>query len=245
MATAKSTRKSSKAPVFALVETQGQQVWTTSLIVAEGCELEHASVIKTIRKHQIHFEKFGPQRFEIYVAGRKQGGGTPFEYAILNEDQATFAITLFRNNEKVIDFKVNLVKAFRAAINELHRIQQQQFNLDWKQNRIESRVEFRLMNTTLKAVREQQGKETAPHHYTNEARLINFALTGDFKPVERNTLTAVDLALLAKLELKNTLLMGLGVAYTDRKTALQQFAVELRTPRRIPNHAMQPLPLLV
>ena len=230
MATANSTRKSSKPPTFTLVETKGQQIWTTSLIVATGCELEHASVIRLIRKHQLHFEKFGPQRFEIDVANRKQGGGTPIEYAILNEDQATFAITLFRNNEKVIDFKVALVKAFRAAINELHRIKQQQFNLDWQQQRIESRIEFRLMNTTLKAVREHQGKETAPHHYINEARLVNFAMTGDFKPVERNAMTAEDLALLAKLELQNTLLMGLNQTYADRKATLQQYAIALRTP---------------
>ncbi|MDQ5911548.1 MAG: hypothetical protein QG599_3646 [Pseudomonadota bacterium] len=151
---------------------------------------------------------------------------------ILNEDQATYLITLLRNTPIVRRFKLNLVKAFRAAINELHRIKQQQFNLDWQQQRIESRVEFRLMNATLQMVRADQGKDTAAHHYSNEARLINFALTGEFKPLDRTALNAADLALLAKLELKNTVLIGCKVDYADRKTALQQYAVDLRTPRQ-------------
>lgn len=230
MATAKSTRKSRKAPVSALVETKGQQIWTTSLIVAEGCELDHKQAIANVRKFQSDFEELGPCAFETRVVERKQGGGTPIEYAILNEDQATYLIMSFRNTPIVRQFKLALVKAFRAAINELHRIKFQQQEPIWQQQRLESRVEFRLMNATLKMTREHQGKETKPHHYSNEARLINFALTGDFKPVDRSTLTAEDLALLAKLELKNTLLMGLGQTYTDRKAALHQYAITLRIP---------------
>ncbi len=230
MATADSTRKSKKAPVSTLVETKGQQIWTTSLIVAEGCELEHASVILQVRKYKGDFEELGPLAFQFDVAKRKQGGGTPTEYAILNEDQATYLITLFRNTPIVRRFKLNLVKAFRAAINELQRIRQQQFNLDWQQQRLESRIEFRLMNETLKIARAEQGKETTAHHYTNEARLINGVLTGLHAPVDRATLTTQELALLAKLELKNTVLIGRGIAYTDRKTLLQQYAIDLRTP---------------
>ena len=116
-------------------------------------------------------------------------------------------------------------------------------HFDWKQQRLESRIEFRLMNATLQMVREHLGKETKPHHYTNEARLINFALTGDFKPIDRDSATAEDLALLAQLELKNTLLMGLCQPYTDRKAALQQYAVELRTRRPAMTGSRQQLAL--
>ena len=241
MATAKSTHKSSKPPVFTLVETNGQQIRTTSLIVAEGCELEHASVIRLIRKYKSDFEELERVDFEIRPFATA-GGTQEREIATLNEDQATYLITLFRNTPIVRRFKLALVKAFRAAINELHRIKQQQFNLDWQQQRIESRVEFRLMNATLKAVREIQGKETKQHHYSNEARLINFALTGEFKPLDRERATAEDLALLAKLELKNTLLMGLNQPYADRKATLQQYAVDLRTPQQhaLTRHTQQP-----
>lgn len=105
-------------------------------------------------------------------------------------------------------------------------------HFDWKQQRLESTVENKLMCATLQMVRADQGKDTATHHYTNEQRLINSILTGEFKPVDRTALNAADLALLAKLELKNTVLIGCKVDYADRKAALQQYAVDLRTPRQ-------------
>jgi phage regulator Rha-like protein len=192
---------------------------------------EHKQAIANVRKFQSDFEELGRVAFETRPFATA-GGTQEREIAILNEDQAIYLMTLFRNTLIVRQFKLALVKEFRRIINELHRIQRQQLSLDWQQQRMESRVEFRLMNATLQMVREHQGKETKPHHYANEARLINFALTGDFKPVDRNSATAEDLALLAKLELKNTLLMGLNQNYEDRKAALQQYAVDLRTPRQ-------------
>lgn len=39
-------------------------------------------------------------------------------YALLNEDQC-YLLTLMRNTEKVLDAKVNLVKAFRDARTQL------------------------------------------------------------------------------------------------------------------------------
>lgn len=234
MATAKSTRKSSKLPVITLVETKGQQIWTTSLIVAEGCELEHKQAIANVRKYQSDFEELGPLAFETRPRLEGKHGGGDVEYAILNEDHATYLITLFRNTPIVRRFKLALVKEFRRVINELERIRQQQQEPIWQQQRLESRVEFRLMNATLQMVREHLGKETKSHHYSNEARLINFALTGEFRPIDRDNATAEDLALLAKLELKNTLLMGLGQPYADRKASLQQYVTDLRTLHALP-----------
>lgn len=62
---------------------------------------------------------FGPLNFESRVGDRKQGGGKPIEFAELNEDQATYLMTLFRNTEIVRAFKIKLVKAFRKAINSI------------------------------------------------------------------------------------------------------------------------------
>lgn len=234
MATQKRSRKSNTLPVPALVQVHGQQLFTTSLIVAEGCKLEHKEAIATVRKFKSDFEELGRLAFESRKGEALPQGGfaKSTEYAILNEDQATYLIMSFRNTPIVRRFKLALVKEFRRVKTELERIKQQQLNPDWQQQRLESRVEFRLMNATLQMIREHQGKETKPHHYTNEARLINFALTGEFKPVDRTALNAADLALLAKLELKNTVLIGCKVDYADRKTALQQYAVDLRTPRQ-------------
>jgi hypothetical protein len=65
---------------------------------------------------------------------RKQGGGIALEYAELNEDQATYLITLFRNSDVVRKFKIQLVKAFRKALNEIDRLRNQTSEPGWTAN---------------------------------------------------------------------------------------------------------------
>jgi phage regulator Rha-like protein len=80
---------------------------TTSLIVADGTQVEHASVIKLIRNNLDDFEEFGTIGFEI-----QKSGGRPTEFAILNEEQATLLLTYMRNTDVVRQFKKELVRAF-------------------------------------------------------------------------------------------------------------------------------------
>lgn len=67
-----------------LVDVHHDQPFTNTLVIAEGVELEHASVIKLVRKFKTDFEEFGPCRFQIDMATRKQGGGKPIEKDIQN-----------------------------------------------------------------------------------------------------------------------------------------------------------------
>lgn len=102
-----------------LVQTHGQQVFTTSLIVAKGCDNKsHESTIKLIRKHHVMFESLGQLDFksDSYTS---HTGGKLTEYAVLNEDQATFLVTLFRNTKTVLAFKLKLVQEFRKALDAL------------------------------------------------------------------------------------------------------------------------------
>jgi len=100
---------------------------------------------------------------------------------------------------------------------------------DWKRLRHEATSSYKVMNAVLQLQRQMQGKPIAPHHFSNEARLINWALTGEFKGVDREQLSAGDLDLLANLEERNTVLMGCGLNYAERKKALEQFAADWRT----------------
>ncbi|WP_207073897.1 Rha family transcriptional regulator [Pseudomonas putida] len=91
---------------------------TTTLAIAEGTLNDHASVIKLARTYQTDLEEFGPVGFEIHVVGRPQGGGTPGEFAILNEPQATLLLTYMRNSEIVRAFKKKLVREFWELVQE-------------------------------------------------------------------------------------------------------------------------------
>lgn len=83
---------------------------TTSLAIAEGAQVEHASVIKLVRNNLNDFNEFGLVRFEIRPRLKGQHGGGDTEYAILNEQQATLLFSYMRNSEIVKQFKIRLVK---------------------------------------------------------------------------------------------------------------------------------------
>ena len=53
-------------------------------------------------------------------------------------------------------------------------------------------------------------------------------LMGKFGKIDRDGLSAGDLDLLAKLENMDTVLIGCGASYDDRKKELEQFASEQR-----------------
>lgn len=105
---------------FPLVVPMDGEPRASSEIVARGVEQQHASVIKLIRRHQADFEAFGEVRFEI----RLNRQGSPTEFAMLNEQQATLLLAFMRNSPKVIEFKIALVKEFFRMRDELGRREQ-------------------------------------------------------------------------------------------------------------------------
>lgn len=102
---------------------------------------------------------------------------------------------------------------------------------DWRKLRHQSASTFKVANDILKLVREANGKATESHHYSNEARLVNWALTGEFKGVDRDALPADQLDLLAYLQERNAVLIGRDVSYDQRKPLLKQYAMDWRYAR--------------
>jgi phage regulator Rha-like protein len=104
-----------------LVSVIGGEPLASSLVIARGMKAKHKNVLELIRKHAASLEQFGPLAFETRVAKRPQGGGAPTEYAMLNEQQAALLISLMRNSEEVVAFKVRLIREFyrmRDALNQ-------------------------------------------------------------------------------------------------------------------------------
>lgn len=109
---------------------------------------------------------------------------------------------------------------------------------DWKRARHEAIGSNKIMNAVLQMQRQLQGKTSAAHHYSNEARLINWALSGAFTGIDRATLALGDLDLLAKLEERNAVMIGFGLAYPERKSALEVFAAEWRQLHATSSHQL-------
>lgn len=83
-----------------------------SRIVARLLGIQHASFIRTLEQHQGELAECGIFRFQI---GKISGRGRPEKYAMLNEDQFVFSITLSRNTPHVVQAKKAVVLAFGQA----------------------------------------------------------------------------------------------------------------------------------
>ncbi len=201
------------------------ELFTTTLAVAEGAELQHASVIKLVREYLPDFEAFGLVRFEIRPRPAGQHGGGDTEFALLNEQQTTLLFTFMRNSDVVRALKVRLVREFfrmRQALVE----HQQRLTPDWQQARREVAQEFRHVAEMLVDVRADAGKPTEAYHFINEARLIRYAMTGDgSQPLDRDHMTPRDLRVLGAVERLDMRLIARGTPYAERKTACRALAL--------------------
>lgn len=82
--------------------------------IALGYQAKHRSVLQLLRRYMAQIESFGPCAFEVRKGQPLAQGGyaKATEFALLNERQAMFLLTLMRNNVHVVEFKVQLVHEF-------------------------------------------------------------------------------------------------------------------------------------
>ena len=99
---------------------------------------------------------------------------------------------------------------------------------DWQRLRHEAASSYKVMSGVLQDKRADDNKLTEEFHYMNEAKLINWAITGQFKGINREELSTQELDVLAKLENRNSILIAKGVDYRFRKELLRALAAESR-----------------
>lgn len=142
-----------------------KEPYTLSSIVAECTGLQHHTITKTIRKHQVRFEQFGKVGFKIQTM---ESGQNTKDY-ILNEQQATLLVTFLKNTEQVANFKTNLVKAFFEMREELSKFRMQRALEKPKRKTLHDSIETweakpkhahsTMNNLLLKAVTDMNAKQ--------------------------------------------------------------------------------------
>lgn len=87
-----------------------------SRLLAPELNHRHRTIFENILKYQSKFEEHGLLPFQTEAVSNDDSRGIKYQkYALLNEDQCYFLLTLMRNNNFVVDKKSKLVKAFRQA----------------------------------------------------------------------------------------------------------------------------------
>ena len=102
---------------------------------------------------------------------------------------------------------------------------------DWRRLRHEAASSYKVMSDVLMESRADAGKDTRPYHYANEAKLVNWAMTGEYAPLDRAGLSGDDLNILAKLEARNAVLIAKGASRELRRELLLASVEQMRAKR--------------
>lgn len=153
---------------------------TTSLIISEQTGNSIDSVKRLIRTYKKQLEEFGVLGFEIRKPTEK--GGRPFEEFYLNEEQLTFLIMTFRNNEKVIDFKMRITKEFFRMKKTLSKLSKEKATQDYQLARKSGKQLLKYKTDVVKEFVEYAIKQGSNGYkneslaYSNIAKMENKAL---------------------------------------------------------------------
>lgn len=149
-----------------LVQVKKNEVYTTSLVIAEGTNIAHRRVKDAIRKHTAFLETLGL----LGAYQTESSGGRPEEFYLLNEQQATFLITLLKNTETVVAFKLELVRQFYAMRKFILEKQSE----EWKTQRSDGKMIRREETDVIRQLVEyakRQGSQNADRLYITYSTL--------------------------------------------------------------------------
>ncbi len=208
--------------MYELVEVREDDVFTNSKVIAEGTGNQHKNVKELIAKYQKDIEDFGT----LSVSNVESTGGRPEQIYYLNEEQATFVITLLRNSKVVVKFKKELVRQFYAMRKFLIEKQSQL----WTETRIANK-ENRLKETDVIKLLVEYAKNQGSTHsdklyitYTKLAKRVIGGKRDSASVLELNNLTLVESIILQTIQIDMSMGMHYKDIYKDCKDRVERFA---------------------
>ena len=209
--------------MYELVELKGNDVFTNSKVIADGTNNQHESVVAIIRKYEKDILDFGNIDFSDLKSGKR---GQPERVYYLNEEQATFVITLLRNSKIVVKFKKELVRQFYA----MRRFILEKKSKLWGETRIANK-ENRLKETDVIKLLVDYAKEQGSTHsdklYVTYTKLAKSVIGGNRDNItvsDLNNLTLVESIILQTIRIDMSMGMHYKDIYRDCKNRIEQFA---------------------
>lgn len=188
------------------------ETFTTSILLAEKFGKRHKAVLRKIEnlpKDDFNRRNFVPVKYT-------DAKGEDRKMYEITRDGFSYIAMGFTGEEAHI-WKVKFIEAF----NKMERHLRNMLKKEWIEHRAEAALEYKMMARTLQEVRKLDGKSTQHFHFSNEAKLVNWALTGEFKKVDRDGLNDQELKVLVELEAYNAVLLGARHDRDTRKALLK------------------------
>lgn len=211
--------------MYELVELKENELFTNSKVIAEGTGNQHESVVAIIQKYWEDILEFGNIEFSDLKSGN-QKGGRPEKIYYLNEEQATFVITLLRNSKTVVKFKKELVRQFYAMRKFIFEKQSEK----WTDTRLTNK-ENRLKETdVIKLLVDYAKKQGSTHSdklyltYTKLAKSVVGKERDSMSISDLNNLTLIESIILQTIRIDMSMGMHYKEIYRDCKTRIENFA---------------------
>lgn len=101
-----------------IVFIENNEIVVSHRDIAKFTNIQQKNIVEMITKYEYEIKEFGRLAFktegdyEIKLKQKENPNYRPNKIYYLNEHQATFLMTLLKNNEIVVNFKKNLIKQF-------------------------------------------------------------------------------------------------------------------------------------
>lgn len=151
-----------------LVVMNKNDIYTTSLIISENLNLKHDNVVALLKKYS-HIEEL-----TLFETEKVSTGGRAIINYLLTEEQALILVSLMKNSDEVIRFKVKLVKAFIKYRKIAHSIAIEKNNAQYQLERLDSKAVRKECTDTIKEFVEyaiKQGSKSAAMYYVNISKM--------------------------------------------------------------------------
>ena len=221
-----------------LVEIRTNSPMTTSRIVAEHFGRSHTHVLRNIKTlHENTTDKgFTESNFGLSEYTDPTGRKLP-EWQMTEDGFAALALAF--TGVKATNLRVEFVKAFRQAVNQLKRIERNKLDPNWLMEHQRTKDHLTMLNDILVQSRARDGKQTAAHHFVNEARLVAYAMTGRLNAeLDRSAMSAVELRILDKVVRACIGYIVAGEPFSVRKANARALAVTLIDGLPAPSQAL-------
>ena len=198
-----------------------EEPFTTSEVIAECAGVKRDTVQKLIQRHEKDLREFGRVGFEIRAL-QTRGGQQMAKVYHLNEQQATLLLTFLRNIPVVIEFKKEIVRQFFVMRKELMNIRAV------KAERKPLRIS---MTDAIKALPDSPHKQFKYSQYTDlaytaalgrTARQLRKERGADKSATASDYMNADELAAVASMENRISVLLDIGMSYQQIKNSLLQ-----------------------
>ena len=200
--------------MYELVELKKDEVFTNSKVIAEGTGNKHEAVQAIISKYSDDIKDFGALRFEMRVLKHENyKGSTREKIYYLNEEQATFLITLLRNSKVVVKFKKELVRQFYAMRKFLLEKQSKVW-IEMRESNKQNRLRETDVIKELVEYAKEQGSTNSDKLYMTYTVLAKKVVGGDRNNIsisDLSTLTLVESVILQTIRID----MSMGMHYKD------------------------------